>query len=47
MVVTDSFTGNVALKTTEGVGRLISGMVREAFQSGVFSRLGYLLALPA
>ncbi len=47
VVVTDGFTGNVALKTTEGVGRLISGMVREAFQSGVFSRLGYLLALPA
>ena len=46
-MVTDGFTGNVALKTTEGVGRLISGMVREAFQSGVFSRLGYLLALPA
>lgn len=47
VVVTDGFTGNVALKTTEGVGRLISGMVREAFQSGIFSRIGYLFAMPA
>ena len=33
MVVTDGFTGNIALKTAEGTAPLINGFVREAFRN--------------
>ena len=44
VVVTDGFTGNVALKTAEGMSRLISGFLREAFQSSLPAKIGYLFA---
>jgi glycerol-3-phosphate acyltransferase PlsX len=44
VVVTDGFTGNVALKTAEGVGKLTSGFLKEAFKSSPLAMLGYLLA---
>ena len=44
VVVTDGFTGNVALKTAEGIVRLYAGFLREAFQGDFISKLGYLLA---
>lgn len=44
VVVTDGFTGNVALKTAEGVGKLISYLLKEAFQSSPLAMAGYLLA---
>lgn len=44
VVVTDGFTGNVALKTAEGTSRLVSAFLREAFQSSIFAKFGYLLA---
>lgn len=47
VAVTDGFTGNVALKTAEGLARLYSGLLRAAFQSSLASKLGYLLARPA
>lgn len=48
VVVTDGFTGNVALKTAEGVGRLYSDFLRRIFESSSWvSKLGYLLAKPA
>jgi glycerol-3-phosphate acyltransferase PlsX len=47
VVVTDGFTGNVALKTAEGTAKLYSGFIRSAFQSSLLARLGYLLARPA
>jgi glycerol-3-phosphate acyltransferase PlsX len=47
VVVTDGFTGNVALKTAEGIGRMVSRYVNNAFTSSMFSKLGYLLAKPA
>ena len=31
VIVTDGFTGNVALKTGEGTARMIQGLLREAF----------------
>jgi phosphate acyltransferase len=46
VVVTDGFTGNVALKTAEGALKLMSGLLREVFTSSLSSRLGYLLARP-
>ncbi|MGH6916748.1 MAG: phosphate acyltransferase PlsX [Geminicoccaceae bacterium] len=47
VVVTDGFTGNVALKAAEGAVGLYSQFLREAFKSSLLSKLGYLLAKPA
>jgi glycerol-3-phosphate acyltransferase PlsX len=44
VVVTDGFTGNVALKTAEGLARMVRDMLQSSFKSGPFSMLGYLLA---
>ncbi len=43
VIVMDGFTGNVALKTSEGTAKLVSHMMREAISSSIFSKLGYLL----
>ena len=45
VIVTDGFTGNVALKTGEGTASLISDLLREAFKYTPLSRLASLLAL--
>jgi glycerol-3-phosphate acyltransferase PlsX len=47
IVVTDGFTGNVALKTAEGALKLMRDLLRQVFVSSVPARLGYLLARPA
>lgn len=44
VVVTDGYTGNIALKTAEGTARLIVSYLREAMASSWTSKLGYLLA---
>ena len=43
VVVTDGFTGNVALKTMEGFASFLLGNLREIFSSGIMRRLAYLL----
>jgi phosphate acyltransferase len=45
VIVTDGFTGNVALKTGEGTAKLIADFLREAFGAGLLSRFAALLAL--
>lgn len=47
VVVTDGFTGNVALKVAEGVGDLTGSFIRDAFRSSLPARLGALLAYRA
>lgn len=44
VVVTDGFTGNVALKTGEGTANFISQSLRAAFKATPFSRIAALLA---
>jgi glycerol-3-phosphate acyltransferase PlsX len=44
VVVTDGFTGNVALKTAEGVARFITAELRAALTSTLVSKLGALMA---
>jgi len=44
VIVTDGFTGNVALKTAEGIAKLISDFLREAFKFTPLSRIAALLA---
>lgn len=45
VVVTDGFTGNVALKTAEGVSKLISTMLKSALKETLISKLGAFLAM--
>jgi glycerol-3-phosphate acyltransferase PlsX len=47
VVVTDGFTGNVALKTMEGAARLIADTLREEFTRNIARKLGALGAKPA
>jgi phosphate acyltransferase len=47
VVVTDGFTGNVALKTAEGTAKLYSEFLRGAFRSSFAAQIGYLLARTA
>ncbi|MEQ8964628.1 MAG: phosphate acyltransferase PlsX [Azospirillaceae bacterium] len=44
VVVTDGFTGNVALKIAEGTAKLYTEWLRRTFRSSIAARLGYLLA---
>jgi glycerol-3-phosphate acyltransferase PlsX len=47
VVVTDGFTGNVALKTMEGLARLIAERMRKEFNASTRDRLAGWLARPA
>ena len=44
VIVTDGFTGNVAIKTGEGTASMIGNRLREAFKYSPLSRLASLLA---
>jgi phosphate acyltransferase len=44
VVVTDGFTGNIALKTIEGTARLYTSFLRAAFRNSLMARLGYVFA---
>ncbi|MCG5525225.1 phosphate acyltransferase PlsX [Ectothiorhodospira haloalkaliphila] len=46
VVVCDGFVGNVALKTSEGVARMVSHYMRAEFKRGLLSRLAALVAMP-
>ena len=46
VVVTDGFTGNVALKTGEGALKLAFGLLRRVFETNLLTRIGYLLVRP-
>src|SRR6267143_4345584 len=44
VIVTDGFTGNVALKTIEGIAKLFSESLRASFQHSLSARVGYVFA---
>ena len=44
VVVTDGFTGNIALKTAEGTANLTTEFLKRTFRSSIFAQIGYLLA---
>ncbi|UMM63410.1 phosphate acyltransferase PlsX [Aristophania vespae] len=46
VVVTDGFTGNVALKTGEGALKLAFGLLRSVFETSWLTKLGYMLVRP-
>jgi glycerol-3-phosphate acyltransferase PlsX len=47
VIVTDGFTGNVAVKTAEGVGKLFGEFLEAAFRHSLSARIGYLFARSA
>ncbi|ABA58140.1 phosphate acyltransferase PlsX [Nitrosococcus oceani] len=46
VVVCDGFVGNVALKSSEGVARMVRHYLRESFQRNYLTRFAGFLALP-
>jgi len=44
VTVCDGFVGNVALKTSEGIAKLVSSSLRESLKSTVTSQVGALLS---
>lgn len=46
VIVTDGFTGNIAIKTAEGTAKLIRELMRRAFGRSILTKLGYLFAKP-
>ena len=43
-IVTDGFTGNVFLKTTEGLGKFVKKSLVESFTQNLFAKISYLIA---
>ena len=46
VVVADGFVGNVALKTSEGVAKMISHYMKQEFKRNIFTKLAGLIAMP-
>jgi glycerol-3-phosphate acyltransferase PlsX len=46
VVVCDGFVGNIALKTTEGLAKMISNELKSQFTRNLFTKLSALIALP-
>jgi glycerol-3-phosphate acyltransferase PlsX len=47
VVVTDGFSGNIALKAIEGAARFVTDLLRNAFTSSFRSKVGFLVSRPA
>jgi glycerol-3-phosphate acyltransferase PlsX len=47
VIVTDGFSGNIALKSLEGTARFVADLLRRAFSSSVRSKIGFLISRPA
>ena len=46
VVVCDGFVGNVALKSNEGVAKMMKAMIRQEFERSIFTKLAALVAMP-
>lgn len=44
VIVTDGFTGNIALKTIEGTAKILKTFFKDGFKSSLLSRIGFLLS---
>lgn len=47
IIVSDGFSGNVALKTIEGTAKFITGMLKKTARSSILATIGFLIAKPA
>ena len=46
VVVTDGFTGNIALKTAEGISELYTGYLKDSFKDNLYSKFAFIISLP-
>lgn len=46
VVVCDGFVGNVALKTAEGVAKMMGGFLKEGFSQNLMAKFGALISMP-
>jgi glycerol-3-phosphate acyltransferase PlsX len=46
VIVCDGFVGNVSLKTSEGVAKMIAEFIKQEFSRNIFTRLAGLCAMP-
>jgi glycerol-3-phosphate acyltransferase PlsX len=46
VIVCDGFVGNISLKTSEGVAKMIATFIREEFSRNLFTRMAALVAMP-
>ncbi len=47
VIVTDGFSGNIALKSLEGTARFVTDLLKRAFTSSIRSKIGFLISRPA
>lgn len=47
VVVSDGFSGNIALKAVEGTARFVADLLRRSFASSLRSKIGFLISRPA
>ncbi len=47
VILTDGFSGNIALKAVEGAARFVTDLLRQAFTSSLRSKFGFLVSRPA
>ncbi len=47
VIVCDGFIGNVALKVSEGLGDMVKVLLREALESTITGKIGYVIAKTA
>lgn len=47
VVVTDGFSGNIALKAVEGAARFVADLLKRSFASSLRSKVGFLISRPA
>lgn len=47
LVVCDGFVGNVALKSSEGLAKLLFTVLKESFTKNIFTKIAGFIALPA
>jgi len=45
VIVTDGYTGNIALKTMEGTAKLITSFLKDSFTANLFTKLSYFIAM--
>ena len=42
VIVTDGYSGNIFLKSTEGTAKIFGGFIKDAFKKNLWTKLGYL-----
>ncbi len=47
VIVTDGFSGNIALKSLEGTARFVTDLLKRSFMSSLRSKIGFLISRPA